>query len=129
MIIERYNPRWAAFFEIESRKIKSVMGESAVEIHHVGSTSVPDLSAKPIVDMILVTEDLESARKFLSSHTLGYHYKGEYNLPLRDLYGREDEFEVYLHVHRVNSPEIELNLQFRDYLRGNEKEGFTFVMF
>ena len=121
LIIEKYNPRWAAFFERESRKIKSIMGENAIEIHHVGSTSVPDLAAKPIVDMILVTEDLESTRKFLTSHALGYRYKGEYNLPLRDLYGKKDEFDVYLHVHRVNSPEIELNLLFRDYLRSNEK--------
>ena len=97
------------------------MGENVVEIHHVGSTSVPSLAAKPIIDMILVTEDLESARKFLTSNALGYRYKGEYNLPLRDLYGKKDEFEIYLHVHRANSPEIELNLLFRDYLRTNEK--------
>ncbi len=121
MIIKKYNPRWAAFFETESRKIKSVMDGDAVEIYHVGSTSVPSLAAKPIVDMILVTKDLARARKFLTSHALGYRYKGEYNLPLRDLYGKKDEFEVYLHVHRVGSPEIELNLLFRNYLRNNEK--------
>ena len=121
IIIEKYNPQWAVFFEKESRKIKSVMGENAVEIHHIGSTSVPFLAAKPIIDMILVTRDLNSAREFLTLKELGYRYKGEYNLPLRDLYGKKSDFEIYLHVHLINNPEIELNLLFRNYLRNNEE--------
>lgn len=121
LVIEKYNPQWAVFFESESQKIKSVMGENAVEIYHVGSTSIPNLAAKPIVDMILVTKDLKSAREFLTSEELGYRYKGEYNLPLRDLYGKKGDFEVYLHVHRINNPETKLNLLFRDYLRNNDE--------
>ncbi len=95
------------------------MKENAVEIHHVGSTSVPFLAAKPIIDIILTTRDLNSARKFLISKELRYRYKSEYNLLLRDLYGKKDEFEIYLHVHRVDSQEIELNLLFRDYLKNH----------
>lgn len=121
VIIEKYNPQWPVFFEKEAQKIKSVMKENIIEIHHVGSTSVPFLAAKPIIDIILATRDLNSARKFLTSTELGYRYKGEYNLPLRDLYGKKDEFEIYLHVHLVNSPEIELNLLFRDYLRNHQE--------
>lgn len=121
IILEKYNPQWPVFFKKESQKIKSVMRRDVVEIYHVGSTSVPKLSAKPIIDMILVTQDLESARKFLTSEALGYRYKGEYNLPLRDLYGKKDKFEIYLHVHLVDNPEIDLNLSFRDYLRNNER--------
>ena len=122
IILEKYNPQWPIFFEKESKKIKSVMGRDVIEIYHVGSTSVPKLSAKPIIDMILVTQDLESARKFLTSEAVGYRYKGEYNLPLRDLYGKKDVFDIYLHVHLVDNPEIDLNLSFRDYLRNNEKD-------
>ncbi|MBO7641779.1 MAG: GrpB family protein [Alphaproteobacteria bacterium] len=121
VIIEKYNPQWPVFFEKEAQKIKSVMKENVIEIHHVGSTSVPFLAAKPIIDIILATRDLNSARKFLISKKLGYRYKGEYNLPLRDLYGKKDEFEIYLHVHRVDSPEIELNLLFRNYLRNHQE--------
>jgi len=121
LIIEEYNPQWPIFFENESQKIKSVMGEKAIEIYHIGSTSVPSLAAKPIIDLILVTRDLNSTRELLTSKELGYRYKGEYNLPLRDLYGKKDNFEIYLHVHLINNPEIKLNLLFRDYLRNNEK--------
>jgi len=49
--------------------------------------------------------------------SMGYRYKGEYNLPLRRLYDKNKE--IYLHVHETSSPEIELNLAFRDYLRQN----------
>ena len=121
IVIEKYNPQWSLFFENESRKIKSVMGENAIKIHHVGSTSVPSLAAKPIIDMILVTRDLNLTRELLTSKELGYRYKGEYNLPLSDLYGKKSDFEIYLHVHLINNPEIELNLLFRDYLRNNEE--------
>jgi len=121
IVLEKYNPQWSMFFEKESQKIKLIMGKNAIGIYHVGSTSVPTLLAKPIIDIILVVKDLKSTRKFLTSKTLEYHYKGEYNLPLRDLYGKEDEFKIYLHVHLVDSPEIELNLSFRDYLRNNRK--------
>lgn len=121
IFIETHNPQWSIFFQKESQKIKSVMGNNVAEIYHVGSTSVPDLAAKPIIDIILVTRDLKSASNFLTSKELGYRYKGEYNLPLRDLYGKKDDFEIYLHVHLINSAEIELNLLFRDYLRKNKK--------
>jgi len=121
IVLGKYNPQWSIFFEKESQKIKLIMGKSAIGIYHVGSTSVPTLLAKPIIDMILVVKDLKSTRKFLTSKTLGYRYKGEYNLPLRDLYGKEDKFKIYLHVHLVNSPEIDLNLSFRDYLKNNRK--------
>lgn len=63
VIIEKYNPQWPVFFEKEAQKIKSVMKENIIEIHHVGSTSVPFLAAKPIIDIILATRDLNSARK------------------------------------------------------------------
>jgi GrpB-like predicted nucleotidyltransferase (UPF0157 family) len=116
LVIVKYDAGWTKFFREESERIKAFMGSVAVDIHHVGSTSVPGLSAKPIVDMILVTSDLEKAKLCLTSSDLGYRYKGEYNLPLRDLYGKNGIYEVYLHVHQIGNPEITLNLLFRDFL-------------
>ncbi|MDR1475056.1 MAG: GrpB family protein [Holosporales bacterium] len=69
------------------------MGDNVVDIQHVGSTFVLGLSAKPIIDMILVTDDLERARLRLASSYLGYRYKGEYNLPFRDLYGKMERMK------------------------------------
>ena len=118
LLIVPYNPEWAVFFEQEAQKIKACMGEVCVDVIHVGSTSVEGLSAKPIIDIILVTNNLQQARKLLTEK-LGYRHKGEYNLPLRDLYGKKDKWEIYLHVHLAWNAEIRLNVSFRDYLRSH----------
>ncbi|MDR1267581.1 MAG: GrpB family protein [Holosporales bacterium] len=117
LVIVAYDAEWPRFFHEEAERIKAFMGETVADLHHIGSTSVPGLSAKPIVDMLLVTRDLEEARQHLTSSELGYRYKGEYNLPLRDLYGKSGPCETYLHVHQVGNPEIALNVLFRDFLR------------
>lgn len=117
IIIENYNQEWAEFFIEEAGRIVSVASECLVDIYHIGSTSVPGLSAKPIIDIIFVTTDLFKARKILTSEKLGYRFKGEYNLPLHDLYDKQGKFKIYLHIHLYGSPEIKLNLMFRDYLR------------
>lgn len=113
-----YNPEWAVFFEQEAQKIKTCMRAVCRDVIHVGSTSVEGLSAKPIIDIILVTNSLQQARKLLTEK-LGYRYKGEYNLPPRDLYGKRGKWEIYLHVHLAWNEEIQLNVAFRDYLRSH----------
>ena len=116
LIIVPHNPEWAVFFEQEAQKIKACMGDVCLDIIHVGSTSVEGLSAKPIIDIILVTNNLQQAGKLLTEK-LGYCYKGECNLPLRDLYSKKDKWEIYLHVHLAWNEEIRLNVSFRNYLR------------
>lgn len=118
LIIVPHNPEWAVFFEQEAQKIKACMRDVCLDVIHVGSTSVEGLSAKPIIDIILVTNNLQQAGKLLTEK-LGYRYKGEYNLPLRDLYGKKDKWEIYLHVHLAWNEEIRLNVSFRNYLRSH----------
>lgn len=126
IILEKYNPEWAKFFAEESLRIKNVMRDSLFDIYHVGSTSVPGLSAKPVIDIIITTTDLAKTKEILTNTQLGYSYKGEYNLPLRDLYGKIDKFKINLHVHMVGSAEIELNLLFAAYLREYENARKTY---
>ena len=85
---------------------------------HVGSTSVPSLASKPIIDIIVVLEDYVVPDEILQS--IGYKYKGEYNLPLRRMYDKKAPMVVYLHVHEKSNSEISLNTMFRDYLIANE---------
>lgn len=119
LIVVSYNPEWPYFFKEESRQIQFSLGNECIDIHHVGSTSVPYLSAKPIIDIILVVNSLEKVNFLLK--TLGYHYQGEYNLPLHDFYKKENPHKINLHVHRVGNPEVKLNLMFRDFLRKNKE--------
>ena len=115
IVVTPYNLEWPQMFEKEAGEIKEALGPNCIAIHHVGSTSVPGLSAKPVIDMIGVVKNPEKAINPLQN--LGFKYKGEYNIPMRFYFNRSEGIETNLHVYEEGHPEIELNLLFRDYLR------------
>lgn len=115
IIITPYNSDWPQIFEREAAKIKEALGANYMAIHHIGSTAVPGLSAKPVIDIIAVVKNLEKTIQPLEK--LGFKYKGEYNIPMRFYFNRSEGIETNLHVYEDDHPEIELNLLFRDYLR------------
>lgn len=113
-----YNPEWPDIFLRESQKIEKALEVNFIEIHHVGSTSVKNLCAKPKIDVIIVVEDLDLAIKQLES--IGYKYKGNVNIPFHLYFSKaEIGYGVNLHVYNPGNSEIELNIKFRDYLRNN----------
>jgi GrpB-like predicted nucleotidyltransferase (UPF0157 family)/N-acetylglutamate synthase-like GNAT family acetyltransferase len=112
-----YDPKWPKIFEAEATLIKQVLGKNLLEIHHVGSTSVKGLIAKPRIDIIAVIKDREQAITALE--TINYQYKGEFNIPLKLGFTKRLDYEFNLHVHEENNSETELNILFRDYLRNN----------
>lgn len=114
-----YTPEWVDKFEVEAEKIKQTLGDNLKSIHHIGSTSIPGLIAKPIIDMIAVVKKPKEAIGILE--TLSYNFRGEYNIPFRFYFSKQGEIAVNLHIYEENHPEIELNLKFRDYLRSNSK--------
>lgn len=113
--ISSYQSQWPEIFNQEAAKIRNALGDNCLEIHHVGSTSVPGLTAKPIIDMIVVIKTRDAVVEPLEK--LGLQHKGEYNIPMRLYFSRTEEPQINLHVYEEGHPEIELNLLFRDYLR------------
>ncbi len=113
-----YNPKWPQMFEEESKLIKQALGGNCLAVHHVGSTAVPGLAAKPRIDIILVVQDTQFARQDLVK--IGYLDKGELNIPFRLYFSKEKkQHGINLHMYEDKNPEIELNLLFRDYLRND----------
>jgi len=111
-----YNSDWPKQYEVNAKKIKSALGENCVAIHHVGSTAVPDLPAKPKIDIVAEVKNLGFSYEPLEN--LGYTYRGSFNLPLRKSFTqRNGKVKVNLHIFEQNDPEVELNLLFRDFLR------------
>jgi GrpB-like predicted nucleotidyltransferase (UPF0157 family) len=111
-----YNNDWPAMFSIEETIIRTALGDNCVAVHHIGSTSVPGLSAKPKIDIVAVARDRK--RAIIVLEKAGYAYKGEWNIPLKCGFTKRDKTDVNLHLFfDENHPEIELNLKFRDYLR------------
>jgi len=114
-----YNPDWTKYYEQEASKIKDALGKNCLAVHHVGSTSVQGLSAKPKIDIIAEVRDLSFEINQLEE--LGYTYRGGFNIPLRKTFTlRKEGVQVNLHVFEEGDPEIEMNLLFRDYLRANK---------
>ncbi len=117
IVVVPYDPEWPKVYEREALKIREALGANCIDIYHIGSTAVPGLSAKPVIDMIALLKDPEQAIGFLKE--LGFEYKGEYNIPLRYYFNRSEGVVANLHVYEEGHPEIELNLLFRDYLRAH----------
>ena len=112
-----YNPDWPLAFEAEATRIKEALGKDAIEVHHIGSTSVPGLAAKPKIDIIAVVQSLDNTMKPFES--LGYQYRKEHEMPFRLYFTKKIAMHINLHVYEEHNPEIELNILFRDFLRNS----------
>ena len=117
-----HDPSWAARAEAEADRVRQALGSLMPQVHHIGSTAIPGIAAKPILDLLGVAADLvtlEEARPELEA--LGYAWHGEYGLPGRRFYTLSDagtgERRVHLHGYAEGDPSITRQLAFRDYLR------------
>ncbi len=120
-----YNPLWTKKFEKESILIKDIIADNCIAIYHIGSTSVPGLAAKPIIDIMVVVKSLEKvddvAEDFLK---IGYEYLGEFGIVgRRYLRKGGDERTHQIHIFQADDwNNIGRHLAFRDYMRTHEKE-------
>lgn len=113
-----YNTAWPAIFSGEAVEIQAVLGRNCQAVYHIGSTSVPGLSAKPRIDICVATYDRKAAIRPLEG--LGYAFRGELNIPFR-FYFTKQQPPVNLHLYDAGSDEINLHLAFRDYLRKHDE--------
>jgi GrpB-like predicted nucleotidyltransferase (UPF0157 family) len=117
-----HDPSWANLYEQEAAKLSAIFDGAAVGIEHVGSTSVPDLSAKPVVDILIGVRELElSDEQIAALERLGYEYLGEYGLPGR-LFFRKEPRTHHIHVVEHGGEHWERQLLFRDALRSDAEE-------
>jgi GrpB-like predicted nucleotidyltransferase (UPF0157 family) len=114
-----YDERWTSMYEEEAHKLRLIFGEQLVAIYHIGSTSVPGLEAKPIIDIMPVVKDIKLVDEFNQSmQKIGYEPKGENGIPGRRYFQKGgDNRTHHVHVYQVGSLHIERHLAFRDYLR------------
>ena len=124
IVLSPYDPAWASVYEREAAAIRGVRGGAVLEIHHIGSTAVPGLLAKPVVDMLGVVQDvveLDAYRARLEA--LGYVWLGENGIPGRRYFDKHSDdvpMELaHLHVFARGDARIAEHLAFRDYLRSH----------
>lgn len=123
-----YNPRWPEMFASEAELIKKALGNNCIAIHHIGSTSVPGLSAKPILDMLPVVRDIQTVDRAASAmESLGYEVKGEYGIAFRRYFQKSKNIRTHnVHVYQEGDPEIDRYLKFRNWLRSHPEDADTY---
>ena len=123
IVIADYDPAWPERFRREEAKIRRSLGEVALTVEHVGSTSVPGLAAKPIVDILLVVEDSGDETSYLPAlEEAGYVLRvREPDFDEHRMF-RTHEKDVHIHVFSAGSEEIERYLLLRDHLRENDED-------
>jgi GrpB-like predicted nucleotidyltransferase (UPF0157 family) len=119
-----YSPDWPAAFNQEAERLQPLLGDELVVVHHIGSTSVPGLAAKPIIDMLPLVRDIARVDALTPAlQAAGYKAWGEYGLPGRRYFTRDrDAYRTHnIHVYQADDPAIDRHLAFRDYLRSHDE--------
>ena len=112
-----HNPKWKQLFEQEKERIQSAIGDRVLDIQHVGSTSIPDLIAKPILDIGIAVANFEAAAVCIQPmEKLGYIYRGERGIPRRHFFLKGNPRTHHLHMLEVDSWDWKRHIFFRDYL-------------
>ncbi len=117
-----HDPRWAENARAESAALAIALGAILRVVHHIGSTAIPGIRAKPILDLLPIAASLpELDDRRAAIEALGYQWWGEFGLPGRRYCTKSDPVTgrrlVQLHFYAAGSPEIARHLAFRDYLR------------
>ena len=131
IILAPYDARWPAAFNYEASRIRSALSGVPIVLHHIGSTAIPGIVAKPVIDLLGVVPavaDLDRHEHQLAS--IGYEAKGEYGIPGRRYFQKaapDGPRTHHLHVFATGSPEIHRHLDFRDYLRAFPEEAIAYA--
>jgi GrpB-like predicted nucleotidyltransferase (UPF0157 family) len=123
VVLVDYDPEWPELFLREARKVRVALTDRALRIEHVGSTAVPGLIAKPILDIVLAVTDSSDEAAYPSDlEATGYvlHIREPNWHEHRMFKGRDPD--VNLHVFSSSCREIDRMLRFRDWLRGNASD-------
>ncbi len=129
MSVVDYDPGWPEAYEAETARIRMVLGDEIVHAHHIGSTAVPGLAAKPVIDILLEVEDVARLdARDRGMRSIGYEPHGEFGIPGRRYYPKGgDERTHHVHAFAIDDPHVAEHLAFRDYLRAHPEAGSDYA--
>ncbi|MFJ5763666.1 GrpB family protein [Neobacillus sp. NPDC093182] len=125
IIVKDYDENWVQLFKTEEKIIREIFKDEIVEIHHIGSTAVPGLKAKPIIDIMPIVKNIEIINTFNAKMIeIGYEPLGELGIKGRRYFRKGGENRTHqIHIFQFdNAFEIERHLAVRDYLKSHKKD-------
>lgn len=123
VLLAEHDPAWPAMFEREAERIRSVLGDQVRLLEHVGSTSVPGLAAKPIIDMVLAVRNSADEPTYVPPmEAAGYVLRIREPRWFEHRLFNGPDTKIGLHVFSERTPEIDRMLTFRDWLRSHDED-------
>lgn len=128
-MIADYDPRWPEQFETLRSRIAAALGDLAIAIEHIGSTAVPGLAAKPVIDIdVLMRSDADLSLVTSKLALLGYDHRGDLGIPGREAFrAPPDDFPHHLYVCPPHSREYRRHIAFRNYLRTHPNDANAYA--
>ena len=125
-----YQTNWPQNFAIEAQHIKNALGKNCISIHHIGSTSVPGLAAKPVIDILPIVADitLVDGAPTLAMQEIEYTALGECGMLFRRLFQKGKALRTHnVHIFEEGNSEIERHLKFRDWMREHQEDRLAYA--
>jgi GrpB-like predicted nucleotidyltransferase (UPF0157 family) len=124
VVLESHNPEWDQVLIKEIEIIQNIFGSNLAAVHHIGSTAIPGIVAKPIIDLLPVVKSINEVDQLKNQfENLGYKYRGEFGIKgRRYIVGLKPDglnHRCHFHIFEEEHEEILRHLAFRDYLRKN----------
>ncbi len=115
-----HDPHWYNIFEEEKKALSRILNNSLIDLHHIGSTSIPGIYAKPIIDILPVVDDIRHVDTLDEAFkSLGYEVKREFGIPGRRFFTKRlnGKRTFNVHIFQKGHADINRHLLFRDYMR------------
>ncbi len=122
IVVVDYDPAWTEIFEEEAARLRGVFGDLLTGLHHIGSTSIPGMAAKPVVDMMPLVRSIDAVDELDAPMVaLGYQPRGEFGIAGRRFFPKSiDGIRAFnVHVFAHDDPGAARHLAFRDYMRAH----------
>ena len=119
IVVTPYNPDWPGLYQREASLLRTLPDDQVISVHHIGSTAIPGMKAKPIVDVLIVVKRIDQVDAYNPvMQADGYTPKGENGIPGRRYFrkGSHERRTVHAHAFQRGDPEIARHLAFRDHM-------------
>ncbi|MDC3413244.1 GrpB family protein [Aquibacillus sp. 3ASR75-11] len=123
-----HQAEWSKMFREESKRIKNVFEEEILNIFHIGSTAIPNINAKPVIDIMVEVINIENVNNFNNDmEQLGYEVLGENGISRRRFFRKGgDNRTHHVHIFEQGNEEISRHLTFRDYMIAHPEEAVKY---